>query len=142
MRKLKLFLSILIIYFVVDVAYQVAYGMNNIRSIYDAAGISPIMNETPAYLATIPLFFVVMAFVLLQVVVEPAIEKRSAGLAFFNGALVGVGSYGTLAVVLLWQIKGFPVSAGFAILLEGLLFPTIASGATVWWALRSKPDEQ
>ena len=138
--KFLMFLSILVIYFVVDVAYQVSIGLKLVGSLYEAAGVSDVFSSEPQHLATIPLFFVVMAFVLLRVVVLPAIEKKDVLQAFLNGALVGIASYGTLALVLLWQIVGFPVAAVFAILLEGLLFPTISSGVTAWWFLRKRKN--
>lgn len=134
--KLLMYVSILLIYFVVDVAYQVLFGLKFVASLYEAAGITEVFSTEPQHLETIPLFFLVMAFVLLKVVVLPAIEKRDVGLAFVNGMLVGIASYGTLGVVLLWQIAGFPISAVLAILLEGLLFPTISSGVTAWLFLR------
>lgn len=139
MRKPGLvYLSIVAIYFVVDVAYQVAFGLNQMSSQFENAGIDNIMTDEPQYIWTVPIFFLVIGFVLLRVVVLPAIDQGSVSSAFINGALVGVAAYGTLAIVLLWSVRDYPPAAAGFVLLEGLLFPTISSGVTAWLFLRNR----
>ncbi|MEM7337451.1 MAG: DUF2177 family protein [Actinomycetota bacterium] len=132
-----MYLSILVIYLVIDVAYQAAFGLNQMTSLFETAGIDDVMSSEPQYIWTVPIFFLVMAFVLLRVVVRPAVEQRSVSSAFINGALVGIASYGTLAAVFLWSLLGYPPAAAGFVLLEGLLFPTISSGVTAWLFLRN-----
>ncbi|MEM9134224.1 MAG: DUF2177 family protein [Actinomycetota bacterium] len=137
-KRWLIYLSILGIYFVIDVLYQVAFGLNQMSSQFESAGIDGVMTDEPQYIWTVPIFFLVIAFVLLRVVVLPAIDAGSVGSAFLNGALVGVAAYGTLAVVLLWSVRDYPPTAGGLVLLEGLLFPTISSGVTTWLFLRDR----
>lgn len=136
----KRFLMILILYFIIDLSYQIAFGMRFLGGLYAQAGLSDIMNKGPAYFGTVPLFFIGIAFVLSRLVVEPAVAASSPRMGFVNGALIGLAVYGTLALVFLWQIKGFPPLAGLGFLLEGLLFPTLSSGLTVWWTLRKRRE--
>jgi len=135
-RKLQMYGCIVVSYLIVDVAYQALIGIKLMADLYAKAGIDGIMAPAPQYPATIALFFLVMAYVLLKLAVLPAMEKRSVGLALTNGALVGIASYGTLALVFLWSIAGFPVTAALEMLFEGLVFPTVASGVTAWLFLR------
>lgn len=137
MKKMGLmYASVLVVYIVADVAYQMAFGLNQMSSLFEAAGIDDVMSTEPQYIWTVPIFFLVMAFVLLRVVVMPAVEAGSVVSAFVNGALVGVASYGTLAIVLLWSLVGYPPAAAGFVVLEGLLFPTISSGVAAWLFLR------
>ncbi|MEM8922666.1 MAG: DUF2177 family protein [Actinomycetota bacterium] len=135
-----MYLSILFIYLVVDVGYQAAFGINQMSSQFENAGIDDVMSSAPQYAWTIPIFFLVMAFVLLKVVVLPAVERGSVRTAFVNGALVGIASYGTLALVLLWSLLDYPPEAAGLVLVEGLLFPTISSGVTAWLFLRNRDE--
>ena len=135
-KSFKAYLSILVIYFVIDLSFQFSIGLNLTRGIYADAGITDILTKQPGHAWTIPLFFVAIAYVLLKLAVEPALEKGRAGLAFFNGFLVGFASYGTLALVCLWLIKDFPVCAAFVYLFEGSVFPTVSSGLTALWLVR------
>lgn len=118
--------------------YQVAFGLNQMSSQFENAGIDDVMTDEPQYIWTVPIFFLVIAFVLLRVVVLPAIEEGSVRSAVINGALVGIAAYGTLAVVLLWSVRDYPPTAAGLVTLEGLLFPTISSGVTTWLFLRNR----
>ncbi|MEM7321579.1 MAG: DUF2177 family protein [Actinomycetota bacterium] len=142
----RVYVSILVIYLVIDVLYQAAFGLNRMSSLFEDAGIDDVMTDEPQYIWTVPIFFLVMAFVLLRVVVQPAIERGDVLSAFLNGALVGIASYGTLAAVFLWSVRDYPPAAAGFVMLEGLLFPTISSGVTAWLALRqsdtaASPDQ-
>lgn len=132
----KLFASILIIYFVVDVVYQFAFGMNFSKGFYEAAGIADIFVDAPRYPVTILAFFMIITTVLLQLAVKPAIQQKNLGLAVTNALMIGLTSYGTLALCQTWSLKGFPIPVMFEIILEGLLFSPISAGLTTWWALR------
>lgn len=132
----KLFASIFIIYFIVDVAYQFAFGMHFSKGYYEAAGIAHIFVETPRHPITILAFFIIITSVLLELAVKPAIEQKNVGLAVKNGFMIGLTSYGTLALCQTWSLKAFPIPVMFEIILEGLLFSPISAGITAWWVIR------
>lgn len=57
---------------------------------FENAGIDDIMTDEPQYIWTVPIFFLVIGFVLRRVVVLPAIDQGSVSSAFVNGrALAG-----------------------------------------------------
>ena len=94
------------------------------------------MSEQPNHAWTILLVFIMIAFVLLKLAVQPAIEKGQYRAAIQNGALVGIAAYGTTGLVFLWTITGFPFLALGEFLVEGLVFCSVSSGLTAYLVLR------
>ena len=135
-NRLTQFISIFVIYITVDVAYQLSIGLKFMGGLYESAGIRDVMSEQPNHAWTILPFFIMIAFVLLKLAVQPAIEKGQYRAAIQNGALIGIAAYGTTGVVFLWTIKGFPFLALGEILAEGIVFCSISSGLTAYLALR------
>ncbi|MEM8862768.1 MAG: DUF2177 family protein, partial [Chloroflexota bacterium] len=62
--------------------------------------------------------------------VRPALEKENLILAIRNGFLIGITAYGTLAMTNTWSFSNYPLTIMFAIIFEGILFSTVASGLT------------
>ena len=133
----KLFFFTMAVYFVVDVIYQVAFGINFNQGQYETAGIDGIFADPPRHLYLIVVFFVLIALANLILVVKPSITDRSVPNAAKKGALLGLTAYGTLAMTTTWTIADYPVASGIAIAAEGTVFSCVASAAATWWALRS-----
>ena len=106
--------------------------------LYESAGIRDVMSEQPNHAWTILFFFVMIAFVLLKLAVQPAIETGQYRAAIQNGALVGIAAYGTTGLVFLWTITGFPFLALDEFLVEGIVFCSVSSGLTAYLVLRKR----
>tara|TARA_B100000768_G_scaffold156316_1_gene153829 strand:- start:361 stop:792 length:432 start_codon:yes stop_codon:yes gene_type:complete len=132
------FMVILVTYLVIDIGYQMSIGLKLMDTIYEQAGIREVMSEQPNHAWTILIFFLMIAFVLLKLAVEPAIAKVQYLTAVKNGALIGIAAYGTTALVFLWTITGFPFVAIAGFLVEGIAFCSISSGITAYLALQKK----
>ena len=100
-NRLTQFVLIFVTYIVVDVAYQLSVGLKFMGGLYESAGIRDVMSEQPNHAWTILFFFVMIAFVLLKLAVQPAIETGQYRAAIQNGALVGIAAYGTTGLVFL-----------------------------------------
>ncbi|MCH2107929.1 MAG: DUF2177 family protein [Polyangiaceae bacterium] len=138
MNQIKLYAGVFWIYVLVDVGYQLLFGMQFTAAQYEAAGMGPLIASPPRYPFLFFLFFVAITIANVELAVKPALEKRSLGLALRNGAIIGFTTYGTLAWVNTWTFKDFPVLVMFEIMFEGLCFSTVASGLTTRWRIRAQ----
>ena len=132
------FAVIFVTYIVVDITYQLSFGLALMGRLYEQAGIRDVMSQQPNHAWTVVIFFMMIAAVLLKLAVEPAIEQAQYRLAIRNGALVGIAAYGTTGLVFLWTITGFPALALVGFLGEGLLFCSVSSGVAAYLALRRR----
>lgn len=137
-NRLTQFVLIFVTYIVVDVAYQLSVGLKFMGGLYESAGIRDVISEQPNHAWTILFFFVMIAFVLLKLAVQPAIETGQYRAAIQNGALVGIAAYGTTGLVFLWTITGFPFLALGEFLVEGIVFCSVSSGLTAYLVLRKR----
>lgn len=135
--RTKLFFFIIVFYFVIDVIYQVAFGINFNTTQYENAGIDGIFADPPRHLYLFVVFFLLIASSNLVLVVEPSIAESSVANAFKKGALLGLTAYGTLATTTTWTIADYPLASTIAIASEGTFFSATTSAAATWWALRS-----
>ncbi len=135
--RIKLFLFIIVFYFVIDVIYQVAFGINFNETQYENAGIDEIFADPPRHLYLFVVFFVLIALANLVLVVRPSIAQASIANAAKKGALLGLTAYGTLATTITWTIADFPLASTVAIAAEGTIFSAATSAAATWWTLRS-----
>lgn len=136
-RSFLKYLSVFLIYFIVDVTYQVLFGIDFAQRAQEAAGIKSIYAtelENPIYIL---IWFLIMTVAIVKLVVEPAVEANSVKLAAFKGILLGVTAYATLALPNGWSIASYPLALVLEVILEGFFFAPIAASLTTWWLLRS-----
>ncbi|MEM7092296.1 MAG: DUF2177 family protein [Actinomycetota bacterium] len=135
-NDVQLFLAIVVVYFVVDVLYQVAFGIRFNTDQYERAGIDGIFADPPRHLYLFVVFFAVIGLANLVLVVKPSIVERSVRSAAKKGALLGLTAYGTLAMTTTWSIADYPLASAIAIASEGTFFSAATPAAITWWALR------
>lgn len=128
--NVKMYLSVFFIYFAVDVAYQLLFGLNFSSNEYANAGFTDVLATAPRYPILFLFFFILITITNVELAVKPALEKENLNLAIRNGFLIGITAYGTLAMTNTWSFNNFPLTVMFAIIFEGILFSTIASGLT------------
>ncbi|MEN0061304.1 MAG: DUF2177 family protein [Myxococcota bacterium] len=140
MTSLSLFVRALVIYVVVDVAYQAVVGLRLLTTFVAKAGLEDVFvpPEGPGLLMML-VFFALLAWANVQLAIRPAIAAGSVGVAIRHGALLGAACYGTLGLTNGWSLRGFSPAWTFAIVAEGILFSVMTSGLTTWWVLRSAP---
>ena len=132
MKKLKLWFVAFLIYTIIDFFYQFTIGLKLDGWILQQAGISTIFNEQPAYISTILLFFILIAYANLVLVIEPSIEKKNISRAFYHGFLLGITAYATYSLPQLWLIKNYPPLLSPIHILSGGIFSFFTSGITTW----------
>ena len=138
-RTILKYVSVLVIYFVVDVAYQILFGIPFATQVQEKAGISGIYAETIRP-QLIGVWFVVITVAIVHLAVNPAVANSSVREAVVKGALLGVAAYATLGLANGWSLANYPLSLVAEITLEGVLFAPIAAAVTTWWMLRWKDD--
>ena len=130
------YLSVFVIYFIVDVTYQMVFGIPFSKKIQEEAGIAEIFASEIQNPVLLLVWFAIMTLAIVKLVVEPAVEAKSLKMAATRGLLLGVTAYGTLALPNGWSLAGYPMSLVLEVLLEGVLFAPIASVVTTWWMLK------
>lgn len=136
-RAILKYLSVLLVYFVVDVAYQILFGIPFAAHLQEKAGISGIYAESIRP-ELIGLWFIIITVAIVHLVVDPAVKEGSVGQAVVKGVLLGVAAYATLGLANGWSLANFPLMLVAEITLEGVLFAPIAAAVTTWWMLRWK----
>ena len=132
------YLSVFLIYFIVDVTYQVFFGIGFAQKAQEAAGIKDIFVtdiENPVYILV---WFVIMTVAIVKLVVDPAVDAKSIKTAVFNGMLLGVTAYATLALPNGWSIANYPWILVLEVTLEGFIFAPVAASLTTWWLIRPR----
>ena len=141
MKSLSLFVQALVIYVVVDVAYQAIVGLHLLTAFVARAGLEDVFVPPEGNgLLMMPLFFALLAWANVQLAIRPAIAAGSVGVAVRHGALLGAACYGTLGLTNGWSLRGFSPLWTIAIVAEGILFSVVTSALTTWWALRRTDD--
>lgn len=138
-RTILKYVSVLLVYFVVDVAYQVVFGIPFASHLQQKAGISDIYAEA-IWFELIAVWFVIITVAIVHLVVNPAVANGSVREAVVKGLLLGVAAYATLGLANGWSLADFPLMLVAEITLEGVLFAPIAAAVTTWWMLRWKGD--
>lgn len=128
--------SVFIVYFIIDVSYQVVFGIPFSTQAQEAAGIREIYASEPRNPIFILIWFVIITIAIVKLAVNPALEKRNVALGVMNGFILGIAAYATLALPNGWSIDNYPNTLVLEILLEGALFAPVAAGVTSWWILR------
>ena len=134
--KLLKYISVLLIYFVIDVSYQMLFGIPMSQSIQETAGIQGIFATEIAKPSLILVWFLLMTLAIVKLAVNPALEARSVKKAAKNALLLGLTAYGTLGMANGWSLKDYPLSLVAEIILEGALFAPISASITTWWLLK------
>lgn len=136
------YLSVFVVYFIVDVTYQVTFGIQFSQRIQEEAGIKEIFATDIQNPILILIWFAIMTTAIVKLVVEPAVEAKSIKVAALKGLLLGVTAYGTLALPNGWSIADYPMTLVLEVIMEGVLFAPIASVVTTWWLLRKENSIQ
>ncbi len=132
------YLSVFVVYFMVDVTYQVAFGINFSQGVQEAAGIQHLFVSSIQNPILIFIWFAIMTAAIVKLVVEPAVAAKSLKQAAINGLLLGVTAYATLALPNSWSLINYPLKLVIEVVMEGVLFAPIASVVTTWWLLKRK----
>ena len=104
------YLSVFVIYFIVDVTYQMVFGIPFSKKIQEEAGIAEIFASEIQNPVLMLVWFAIMTLAIVKLVVEPAVEAKSLKMAATRGLLLGVTAYGTLALPNGWSLAGYPLS--------------------------------
>ena len=129
-KNIKLFISALLIYIILDVAYNLLVGMRIDHHFLKEAGILSIYNEKPAYSWTIALFFIIISYANFRLAILPAVALKDIVKAVRAGLILGVAAYATLALPLLWSIKNYPVELVVIHIVGGGLLSLATSALT------------
>ena len=105
---LQIYFTAFIVYFVVDAAYQIAFGLRLDDYLFSQAGIKDIFNETVKWPLSFLIFFILISFANLELVIRPAMQRQSINYALTRGALLGATVYMNLALPNIWLIKDYP----------------------------------
>ncbi|AZQ63802.1 DUF2177 family protein [Flammeovirga pectinis] len=132
------YLSVFVVYFVVDVTYQFVFGMNFSQNIQEQAGIREIFVTDIQNPLLILIWFALMTTAIVKLVVEPAVKAKDIKSAALKGLLLGVTAYGTLALPNGWSLANYPLALVIEVTMEGVLFAPIASVVTTWWLIRKE----
>ena len=132
------YLSVFVVYFILDVTYQVTFGINFSQSVQEEAGIREIFTTDIQNPILILIWFSIMTTAIVKLVVEPAVEAKSIKDALFKGLLLGITAYATLALPNGWSLTNFPMALVLEIIMEGVLFAPIASAVTAWWLINKE----
>ena len=130
------YLSVFVVYFIVDVTYQVAFGINFSQGIQEEAGIKHLFATSIQNPILLLIWFAIMTTAIVKLVVEPAVAAKSIKQATLKGLLLGVTAYTTLALPNGWSLVDYPLALVLEITMEGVLFAPIASAVTTWWLLK------
>ena len=130
------YFSVFIIYFILDVTYQAAFGISFSQNAQEEAGIKEIFATEIQNPILIIIWFAIMTTAIVKLVVEPAVEAKSLKIAALKGLLLGVTAYATLALPNGWSFADYPLALVFEIVMEGVLFAPAASILTTWWLIR------
>ena len=71
------YLSVFVIYLIVDVAYQFAFGIQFSRNAQEEAGISQIFAPDIQNPLTLLIWFAIITTAIVKLVVEPAVKAKS-----------------------------------------------------------------
>jgi uncharacterized membrane protein len=132
------YLSVFVVYFILDVTYQVAFGLNFSQSVQEEAGIREIFATDIQNPILILIWFSIMTTAIVKLVVEPAVKAKSIKDAVFKGLLLGITAYATLALPNGWSLANFPMALVLEVIMEGVLFAPIASAVTAWWLIKQE----
>lgn len=132
------YLSVFGVYFIIDVAYQMLFGIQFAQRVQDEAGIRRIFATDIQNPILILIWFAIMTVAIVKLVVEPAVEAKSIKDAALKGLLLGVTAYATLALPNGWSIAHYPIALVLEVTMEGVLFPPIASVLTAWWMINKE----
>lgn len=132
------YLSVFVVYFIVDITYQVAFGIRFSQAAQEEAGIRDIFATDIQNPILILIWFAIMTTAIVKLVVEPAVEAKSIKMAALNGLLLGITAYGTLALPNGWSVLNYPIALVLEVIMEGVLFAPIASVVTTWWLINKE----
>ncbi|MBB6461989.1 DUF2177 family protein [Flammeovirga kamogawensis] len=132
------YLSVFVVYFIVDVTYQFAFGMNFSQNIQEQAGIREIFVTDIQNPVLLLIWFALITTAIVKLVVEPAVEAKDLKAAALKGLLLGVTAYGTLALPNGWSLANYPLALVIEVTMEGVLFAPIASVVTTWWLIKKE----
>ena len=132
----RLFIVTFLIYFVIDVAYNLAIGMDIDHYYFSQSGVLAALNTQPAYPATFLIFFILISYANVRLVIIPAIAKNSVKESAISGFVLGLTAYATMALPMLWQIKGFPFQLTIIHILSGGLLSLITASLTTYVHLK------
>ncbi len=130
------YLSVFVVYFIVDVTYQVAFGIQFAQGAQEEAGIREIFATDIQNPVLILIWFAIMTIAIVKLAVEPAVKEKSIKKAAFKGLLLGITAYATLALPNGWSLANYPISLILEVIMEGVLFAPIASIITSWWLIK------
>ena len=129
------YFSVFGIYFIIDASYQFMFGIKFSRTVQEEAGISDIFATDIQNPVLILIWFILMTIAIVKLAVEPAVEAKSIKRAAFNGLLLGLTAYATLALPNGWSIVDYPIALVLEVVIEGMLFSPAASIFTTWWLI-------
>ena len=130
------YLSVFVVYFIIDASYQAIVGIRLSQGFQEEAGIKDVFATEPQNPILILVWFVIMTVAIVKLAVEPAVEAKSIKAAGFKGALLGVTAYATLGLPNGWSIANYPITLVLEVIMEGLVFAPTASVATTWWLIK------
>lgn len=111
--------SVFFVYFIIDLTYQITFGMQFSQRIQEEAGIKEIVASEIQNPILILIWFAIMTTAIVKLAVEPAVEAKSIKKAVHKGVLLGVTSYATLALPNGWSLANYPLALVFEITMEG-----------------------
>lgn len=123
MSLLLAFGACLLTFVVLDTAWLLLVGIGQFQAL-----IGPIMKPEPNLLAAAA-FYVIYAVGLLLLVIRPAVQQRSIGLAAANGAVLGLTSYATFDLTNLAVIKGWTLGLALLDMTWGTTLSSVAAVA-------------
>ncbi|MEM7374400.1 MAG: DUF2177 family protein [Bacteroidota bacterium] len=132
------YLSVFVVYFIVDVTYQAVFGIQFSQTLQEEAGIREIFAAEIQHPILILIWFAIMTTAIVKLVVEPAVEAKSIKAAALKGLLLGITAYGTLALPNGWSLADYPIALVLEVIMEGVLFAPIAAVVTTWWLIKKK----
>ena len=127
------YFSVFGIYFIIDASYQFMFGIKFSTTVQEEAGISDIFATDIQNPVLILIWFILMTIAIVKLAVEPAVEVKSIKTAAFNGLLLGLTAYATLALPNGWSLVDYPITLVLEVVMEGMLFSPAASIFTTWW---------
>ncbi len=136
------YLSVFAVYFIVDVIYQVAFGIQFAQGVQEGAGIREIFAADIQNPVLILIWFAIMTTAIVKLAVEPSVKAKSIKDAALKGLLLGITAYATLALPNGWSLVNYPIALVLEVIMEGVLFAPAASVITAWWIINKDNKEK
>ncbi len=132
------YLSVFVIYFILDVTYQILFGIQFAQDVQEEAGIKEIFATDVQNPILILIWFAIMTTAIVKLAVEPAVEAKNIKSAACKGLLLGITAYATLALPSGWSLVNYPITLVFEVIMEGVLFTPVASVVTTYWLINKE----